>query len=75
MEKADLRAFVLKALRQKPRAQFDEVHYKVADIAPEYDRAHDGFLVREIIWELLVQGVLASGISRLSLELGRLRAG
>jgi|Deesub1362A_J573_1020465.scaffolds.fasta_scaffold03420_7 hypothetical protein len=68
MGKADLRAFVLEALRQEPSTQFGNVHRKVRDLAPDYNGPRDDLIVREIIWELLVQGVLAPGINRVNLE-------
>ncbi len=68
MEKTDLRPFVLEALRQEPHTQFVNLHTKVADIAPNYNRAHDKLLVHEIIWDLLIQGVLAPGLNRSNLE-------
>ena len=68
MEKTDLRPLVLEALRQEPDTQFASLHARVADMASNYNRVHDELLVREIIWELLVQGVLAPGLNRTNLE-------
>lgn len=62
MDKADLRPVVLEALRREPAAGFIGVQNRVATLAPAYS-PHDALMLREIIWELLVQGVLAPGLS------------
>jgi hypothetical protein len=67
MNKEDLRPLVLEALRQEPGTQFIGVEHRVRDLAPDY-RHDDNLKVREIIWELLVQGVLAPGFNSANLD-------
>ena len=62
MDKADLRPLVLEALRQSPQTQFGNVEHQVRSLAADY-QYHDLLKLREIIWELLVQGVLAPGMN------------
>jgi hypothetical protein len=67
MDKADLRPLVLEVLCQEPETSFHKVENQARSLAPDYN-PHDDLIVREIIWELLVQGVLAPGSNRQNLE-------
>jgi hypothetical protein len=67
MKKADLRPFVLEVLRRNQDTQFVAVEHKVAALAQDY-KPHDALTVREIIWELLVQGILAPGFNSSNLD-------
>jgi hypothetical protein len=67
MNKADLRPLVLEALRQEPDTQFVAVEHRLRGLAPSYHR-HDALKVREILWELLIQGVLAPGFNSSNLD-------
>ena len=67
MNIADLRPFVLEALRKEPDTQFITVEHQVADLAPDY-KPHDALVIREIIWELLIQGILAPGFNSSNLN-------
>jgi len=68
MEKSDLLPFVFEALRQEPKTSPVEIHSRVAGMVSNQDRPHNELLVREIIWELLVQGVLAPGMNHANLD-------
>ena len=68
MEKEELRQPVFEVLRRDPQTHLNAVEYQVRGLADEYDR-HDALKVHEIIWELLVQGVLAPGKNSLNLNL------
>lgn len=67
MEKADLRPLVLEVLRREPLTQFVNIEHSIRELAPEY-RRNDSLAIREIIWELLVQGVLAPGYNHSKLD-------
>jgi hypothetical protein len=68
MEKSDLLPLVFEALRQEPETSPNGIHSRVADMVPNYDFRHNQLLVREIIWELLVQGILAPGLNHANLD-------
>ncbi len=68
MEKEELRKLVFDVLRRDPQTHLNAVEYQVRSLAEEYDR-HDALKIHEIIWDLLVQGVLAPGKNSLNLNL------
>ncbi|HEX32117.1 MAG TPA: hypothetical protein ENF88_00310 [Candidatus Acetothermia bacterium] len=68
MDKEELRQLVFKVLRRDPQTHLNAVEYQVRGLAEDYDR-HDALKIQEIIWELLVQGVLAPGKNSLNLNL------
>ncbi len=68
MEKAELRSLVFSALRSQPQTHFNGVKSRLRSLSVEYEAADD-LKVHEIIWELLVQGILAPGINASNLDL------
>ncbi len=68
MEKEELRKLVFEVLRRDPQTHLNAVEFQVRSLAEEYDH-HDALKVHEIIWDLLVQGVLAPGKNSLNLNL------
>jgi hypothetical protein len=67
MEKDVLREAVLEALRRQPRTQFRGIEVQVQGHTPGY-HSQDGLLLREIIWELLIEGILAPGMDSSNIE-------
>jgi len=67
MNKSDLRPLVFAALRQEPRTHFVNVEARIRDLTPEY-QPHDALKVRETLWELLIQGILAPGMNYANLD-------
>ena len=61
MEKIELRPFVFEALRKHHSSQYGNVSHDVAQLCDEYVEPRDGGKVVEIVWDLLIQGVLAPG--------------
>lgn len=61
VEKSDLRPLVIEALRQEPRTQFANVANRVRNLERNY-QSHDVLKVYDILWDLLIQGVLAPGM-------------
>ena len=68
MEKEELRQLVFEVLRRDPQTHLNAVEFQVRSLADNYDR-HDALTIHEIIWELLIQGVLAPGKNSLNLNL------
>jgi hypothetical protein len=68
MDKAKIRRLVFEVLRRESQTHLNSVEYQVRELAKEYQR-HDALKLQEIIWELLVQGVLAPGKNSLNLNL------
>ena len=68
MEKAELRSLVYSVLRTQPQTHFDGVKSRLRNLSVEFEPADD-LLVHEILWELLVQGILAPGMNASNLEL------
>jgi len=68
MEKEELRQLVFEVLRHDPQTHLNAVEFQVRSLADNYDR-HDALTIHEIIWDLLVQGVLAPGKNLLNLNL------
>ena len=68
MDKAELRPLVLEVLRREGQTHLHAIDHEIRRLAPEYQR-HDILMLQEIIWELLLQGVLAPGKNSLNLNL------
>lgn len=68
MEKEELRRLVFEVLKQDPQTHLNAVEFRVRSLAENYER-HDALKIQEIIWELLIQGVLAPGKNSLNLNL------
>lgn len=68
MDKATLRPVVLEILKTSPQTHLHAIENEVRRRREEYQR-HDALLLQEIVWELLVQGVLAPGKNSLNLHL------
>jgi len=68
MEKAALRPLVFEILRENPQTHLHAIESEIRRITDEYER-HDALALHEIVWELLVQGVLAPGKNSLNLNL------
>jgi hypothetical protein len=68
MDKAELRPLIFEILRRESQTHLNAVAFQVRNLAENYER-HDALKVHEIIWELLVQGVLAPGKNSLNLTL------
>ena len=62
MNKSQLRPLVLEVLQRNPERSMGEVEEEVACLAEGYVLREDDLVVREIIWDLLVQGIVAPGI-------------
>jgi hypothetical protein len=68
MEKTQLLPLVLDVLRREPATQFNSVENEVRNLLP--NRQFDDYLkLRDIFWELLIQGILAPGFNESNLEL------
>jgi len=59
---------VLKALRREGQTHLHAIDHEIRRLAPEYQR-QDILKLQEILWELLLQGVLAPGKNSLNLNL------
>jgi len=68
MKKEELRRLVFEVLRRDPQTHINAVEFQVRSLAEGYER-YDALKIQEIIWELLVQGVLAPGKNSLNLNL------
>lgn len=68
MEREELRELVIEILRENPQTHLNAVIGEIRRRHPDY-RGHDALSVQEIIWELLLQGVLAPGKNSLNLNL------
>jgi hypothetical protein len=68
MDKATLRSVVLETLTRTPQTHFHAIENEVRRQVDEFER-HDVLLLQEIVWDLLVQGVLAPGKNSLNLHL------
>jgi hypothetical protein len=68
MDKAELRPLIFEILRRESQTHLNAVAFQVRSLAENYER-HDALKIHEIIWELLVQGVLAPGKNSLNLTL------
>lgn len=68
MDKRELRPLVLEVLRQEGQTHLHAIDSQIRRLAAQYQR-HDILTLQEIIWELLLQGVLAPGKNSLNLNL------
>jgi len=68
VNKQDLRACVFDVLRKTPQTHFHAVENEVRQRMDEFDRS-DVLVLHEILWNLLLQGVLAPGKNSLNLHL------
>jgi hypothetical protein len=68
MDKATLRSTVFGILRRTPQTHFHAIENDVRRELETYER-HDVLVLQEVLWELLVQGVLAPGKNSLNLNL------
>jgi len=68
MDKATLRPHVFEILRKTPQTHFHAIENDIRRRVEEYER-HDVLVLQEILWELLIQGVLAPGKNSLNLNL------
>lgn len=62
MEKAELTPLVLEALRQKPQMQYNDLDSLLAKLTPDYDDRRDALKVSDVIWDLILQGLVAPGV-------------
>ena len=68
MDKASLRPLVLEILRKTPQIHLHAIETEIRKRTDSYER-HNVLTLQEILWELLVQGVLAPGKNSLNLNL------
>ena len=68
MDKTTLRPFVLEILKKTPQNHFHAIENDLRKLVESYER-HDILTLQEILWELLVQGILAPGKNSLNLNL------
>ena len=68
MDKQRVRSLALEVLRKNPQTHVHMIENEIRQIADDFDR-HDTLTLQEIVWELLVQGVLAPGKNSLNLNL------
>ena len=68
MDKATLRHYVFEILRKTPQTHFHAIENDLRRLDESYER-QDVLTLQEILWELLVQGVLAPGKNSLNLNL------
>lgn len=68
MDKATLRPYVFEILKKTPQTHFHAIENDLRRLVESYER-HDVLTLQEILWELLVQGVLAPGKNSLNLNL------
>jgi hypothetical protein len=68
MDKASLRPLVLEILRKTPQTHLHAIETEIRKRTDDYER-HDVLAVQEILWDLLVQGILAPGKNSLNLNL------
>jgi len=68
MDKATLRPLVLEILRKTPQTHLHAIETEIRKRTDDYER-HDALTLQEVLWDLLVQGVLAPGKNSLNLNL------
>ena len=68
MDKESLRPLVLEVLQRTPQTHLHAIETEIRKRTEDYER-HDVLTVQEILWELLVQGILAPGKNSLNLNL------
>ncbi len=68
MDKQTLRPLVFEILKKTPQTHFHAIENDLRKLSDLYER-HDVLTLQEVLWELLVQGVLAPGKNSLNLNL------
>jgi len=68
MNRSALRDLVIDVLRKTPQTHFRAVENEVRRLSEEYEK-RDVLLLNEILWELLLQGILAPGKNSLNPDL------
>ncbi|MBE0635104.1 hypothetical protein IH601_03815 [Candidatus Bipolaricaulota bacterium] len=68
MDKQSLRPVVFEILKRSPQTHFHAIENDLRKLVESYDK-HDVLMLQEVLWELLVQGVLAPGKNSLNLNL------
>lgn len=68
MDKQTLRPLVFEILKKTPQTHFHAIENDLRKLSESYER-HDILTLQEVLWELLVQGVLAPGKNSLNLNL------
>lgn len=68
MDKQTLRPVVFEILKKTPQTHFHAIENDLRKLVESYERS-DVLMLQEILWELLVQGVLAPGKNSLNLNL------
>ncbi len=68
MDKEALRPHVFEILKKTPQTHFHAIENELRRRVESYER-HDVLALQEILWELLIQGVLAPGKNSLNLNL------
>jgi len=68
METSDLRREILQVLREESQTHVNAIESRIRQRCDDYSRG-DALLLQEVIWELLLQGVLAPGKNSLNLHL------
>ena len=68
MEKEQLRPLVLDVLRRQPQTQFVNVEDGIRSLVPNH-QFYDTLKLRDIMWELLIQGIIAPGLDNSNLNL------
>ena len=68
MNKSDLRPVVFDILRKTPQTHFRAVENDVRSKSEEYER-RDVLMLNEVLWDLLLQGILAPGKNSLNPDL------
>ena len=68
MDKTTLRPYIFEILKKTPQTHFHAIENDLRKLVESYER-HDVLALQEVLWELLVQGVLAPGKNSLNLNL------
>ena len=68
MDKRELRERVFQSLKKNPQTHVHTIENEIRQHAEGFER-HDTLTLQEVVWELLVQGVLAPGKNSLNLNL------
>jgi len=68
VDKQRIRELALQVLQKNPQTHVHMIENEIRQLTDDYDR-HDTLALQEIVWDLLVQGVLAPGKNSLNLHL------
>ena len=68
MDKATIRRWVFDILRDEPQTHVHAIEARIRQKTDAYGKS-DALLLQEVVWELLVRGVLAPGKNSLNLQL------